>query len=137
MVDSTAIVGALEDAGYRLTSPRRAVAELIGGKRGHFTADDSSRIRGAPLGLTRATVFRSRLLADLGFIDASTRPSGSMLRACGRPHHHHLGARVGSTTGSTTTPQRVAAAIARQSGYRVDITARLSGFVRCRSRLTC
>ena len=40
MVNSTAIVGALNEAGYRLTSPRRAVAELIGSRRGHFTADE-------------------------------------------------------------------------------------------------
>ena len=34
------LVDALEGAGYRLTEPRRAVAEMVAGREGHFTAAD-------------------------------------------------------------------------------------------------
>lgn len=135
MVDSTAIVGALEEAGYRLTSPRRAVAELIAGRRGHFTADELlSESRRRRLGVTRATVFRSLdVLADLGLVERLDLPSGDhAFVACETAHHHHL---VCSSCGRSTEVddnglEGVAAAIARQSGYRVD-THRLELFGLC------
>jgi Fur family transcriptional regulator, ferric uptake regulator len=135
VVDSTAIVGALEDAGYRLTAPRRAVAELIGSRRGHFTADELlSESRRRRLGVTRATVFRSLdVLADLGLIERLDLPSGEhAFVACETAHHHHL---VCSACGRSTEVgdnglEAVAAAIARESGYRVD-THRLELFGLC------
>lgn len=135
MADSTAIVGALEDAGYRLTSPRRAVAELIGSRRGHFTADELlTESRRRRLGVTRATVFRSmEVLAELGLVERLDLPNGEhAFVACEPAHHHHL---VCSSCGRSTEVEdngleRVAAAIARQSGYRVD-THRLELFGLC------
>ena len=135
MVNSTAIVGALEDAGYRLTAPRRAVADLIGGRRGHFTADEllaeSQRRR---LGVTRATVFRSLdVLADLSLIERLDLPTGEhAFVACEPAHHHHI---VCSSCGRSTEVddnglEAVAAAVERQSGYRVD-THRLELFGLC------
>src|SRR5918994_5187368 len=123
MVDSTAIVGALEEAGYRLTTPRRAVAELIGSRRGHFTADDLlAESRRRRLGVTRATVFRSiDVLADLGVIERLDLPSGEhAFVACEPAHHHHV---VCSSCGRTTGVadpgiERIAEAIGRESGYR-------------------
>ena len=117
----TAIVGALEDAGYRLTSPRRAVAEMIGSRRDHFTADELlSESRRRRLGVTRATVFRSLdVLADLGLIERLDLPSGEhAFVACEPAHHHHL---VCSSCGRSTEVddnglEGVAAAIARQIG---------------------
>jgi Fur family transcriptional regulator, ferric uptake regulator len=125
MVDSTAIMGALEDAGYRLTAPRRTVAELIGRRRGHFTADELlSESRRRHLRVTRATVFRSLdVLAELGLIERLDLPSGEhAFVACETTHHHHL---VCSSCGRSTEVdddglEGVAAAIARRSGYRVD-----------------
>ena len=135
MVDATAIVGALEDAGYRLTSPRRAVAELIGSRRDHFTADELlSESRRRRLGVTRATVFRSLdVLADLGLIERLDLPSGEhAFVACQTAHHHHL---VCSACGRSTEIddnglEGLAASIARQSGYRVG-THRLELFGMC------
>ena len=135
MADSTAIVGALEEAGYRLTGPRRAVAELIGRRRGHFTADELlTESRRRRLGVTRATVFRSLdVLTELGLVERLDLPSGEhAFVACETAHHHHL---VCSSCGRTTEVddnglEAVAAAIARQSGYRVD-THRLELFGLC------
>ena len=135
MVNAAVIVGALEDAGYRLTSPRRALAELIAGRPGHFTADALlSESRRRRLRVTRATVFRSLdALAELGLIERLDLPTGEhAFVACEPAHHHHL---VCSSCGRSTEVddnglEAVAAAIARQSGYRVD-THRLELFGRC------
>jgi Fe2+ or Zn2+ uptake regulation protein len=40
MIDHASIVDALERAGYRITAPRRTVAELVADRDGHFTAAD-------------------------------------------------------------------------------------------------
>lgn len=135
MTNPTTIVNALEEAGYRVTSPRRAVAELIGARRGHFTADElltDSRAR--RLGVTRATVFRSlEVLAELGLVERLDLPTGEhAFVACDTAHHHHI---VCSSCGRTTEVddnglEGVAAAVARQSGYRVE-THRLELFGLC------
>ncbi len=125
MVDAAVIVGGLEDAGYRLTAPRRVVAGLIASRRGHFTADEllvESRRR--RLGVTRATVFRSLdVLEQLGMIERLDLPTGGhAFVACETVHHHHV---LCSSCGSSTQVddnglEGVAAAIARQSGYRIE-----------------
>lgn len=135
MVNSTAIMGALEDAGYRLTGPRRAVADLIGDWRGHFTADELlAESRRRRLGVTRATVFRSLdVLADLSLIERLDLPTGEhAFVACAPAHHHHI---VCSSCGRSTEVndnglEAVAAAVERQSGYRVD-THRLELYGLC------
>lgn len=135
MVDATTIVGALGEAGYRLTSPRRTLATLIAGQPGHFTADDlldqSYRRR---LGLGRATIFRSLdVLADLGVIERLDLPSGGhAFVACEPAHHHHvICSSCGRSTGvSDHGLERVAEAIGRETGYRVD-THRLELFGLC------
>jgi Fur family transcriptional regulator, ferric uptake regulator len=126
-VDAAVIVGALEQAGYRLTSPRRALAQLIAGQRGHFTADgllaESRRRR---LGVTRATVFRSLdVLADLELVERLELQSGEHAFVACRPaqHHHHIAC---SSCGRSTEVadhgfESVAASIARKTGYRVDL----------------
>jgi Fe2+ or Zn2+ uptake regulation protein len=136
-MDATAITGALEEAGYRLTSPRRALAEMIAGRRGHFTADDlldeSKRRR---LGVTRATIFRSLdVLSDLGLVERLDLPTGThALVACEPEHHHHV---VCSSCGRSTPVddagiERLAEAIGRSTGYQVE-THRLELFGRCPS----
>jgi len=127
-VDATAITGALEHAGYRLTSPRRALAQLIADRRGHFTAeellDESKRRR---LGVTRATIFRSLdVLTDLELVERLDLPSGEHAFVACQPaqeHHHHI---VCSSCGRSTEVadngfESVAASIARKTGYRVDL----------------
>lgn len=135
MLDAAAIVDAFEGAGYRRTSPRRALAALIAGRAGHFTAEDLLReSRQRRLGLGRATIFRSLdVLANLGIIERLDLPSGGhAFVACETAHHHHV---VCSSCGRSTSVsdhglERVAQAIAHETGYRVD-THRLELFGRC------
>ena len=125
MVDASEIVTAFETAGYRLTSPRRALASLIASRGGHFTAEDLlGESRRRRLGVTRATIFRSLdVLADLGMVERLDLPSGEhAFVACEPAHHHHV---VCSSCGRTTGVadpgiERVAAAIGRETGYRID-----------------
>lgn len=125
MVDAPTIVNALEDAGYRLTAPRRALAGAIAKRSGHFTADellDESRRR--RLGATRATVFRTLdVLAELGLVERLDLPSGEhAFVACDAQHHHHV---VCSSCGRSTEVsdaglERAALAIGEHTGYRID-----------------
>lgn len=135
MVNAFTIVEALGDAGYRLTSPRRALAGLIAGRTGHFTAEDLlGESRRRRLGVTRATVFRSLdVLAELGLVERLDLPSGEhAFVACEPVHHHHI---VCSTCGRSTEVEdngleAVASRIEQATGYRVD-THRLELFGRC------
>jgi Fe2+ or Zn2+ uptake regulation protein len=137
VVDAPAIVSAFEGAGYRLTAPRRALAGLIATRGGHFTAEDLlGESRQRRLGVTRATIFRSLdVLADLGVVERLDLPTGEhAFVACEPAHHHHI---VCSSCGRSTGVddhglERVAAAIGRSTGYRVD-THRLELFGRCPS----
>jgi Fur family ferric uptake transcriptional regulator len=135
MVDAGTILGAFEDAGYRLTSPRRALARLVASRSGHFSADELlTESRRARLGVTRATIFRSLdVLAELGVVERLDLPSGEhAFVACEPTHHHHI---VCSSCGRSTGVadlglEAVAAAIGRETGYRVD-THRLELFGLC------
>ena len=125
MVDAAEIVSAFETAGYRLTGPRRALAALIAGQARHFTADDLlGESRRRRLGVTRATIFRSLdVLADLGVVERLDLPTGEhAFVACEPAHHHHV---VCSSCGRTTGVadpgiERIAEAIGRETGYRID-----------------
>lgn len=135
MTDAAAIVGALEDAGYRRTAPRRKLAGLIAGHAGHFTADDLlAESRRRRLGVTRATIFRSLdVLADLGVVERLDLPTGGhAFVACEPAHHHHI---VCSSCGRSTGVsdhglEAVAESIGRETGYEVE-THRLELFGRC------
>lgn len=126
-MEAGTIVDALGEAGYRLTAPRRALAELIAGRRGHFTADELlGESRRRRLGLTRATIFRSLdVLTDLELVERLDLPTGEHAFVACRPaqqHHHHI---VCSSCGRSTEVadhglEVVAAAIGRETGYRVD-----------------
>jgi Fur family ferric uptake transcriptional regulator len=137
MVQATQIISALEDAGYRRTAPRRALADLIAERGGHFTAESLlADSRGRDLGIDRATIFRSLdLLADLGLVERLDLPTGEhAFVTCEPAHHHHI---VCSSCGRSTPVEdhgleRVAAAIGRSTGYRVD-THRLELFGTCPS----
>lgn len=135
MVDAGTILGAFEAAGYRLTSPRRALARLVASRQGHFSADELlTESRRARLGVTRATIFRSLdVLADLGVVERLDLPTGEhAFVACEPAHHHHI---VCSSCGRSAGVadhglEAVADAIGRETGYRVD-THRLELFGRC------
>jgi Fur family transcriptional regulator, ferric uptake regulator len=124
MVTAADVVGALEEGGYRLTAPRRALAALVASRDGHFTADDLLDIaRRRRLGLGRATIFRALdVLTELGVIERLDLPSGEhAFVACEPAHHHHV---ICASCGRATWVadhglERVAAEIGRETGYRI------------------
>ncbi len=60
VTEANPIVHALDMGGYRLTRPRRAVADLITAHDGHFTASElEAAARARRLGISRATLFRA------------------------------------------------------------------------------
>ena len=85
----------LQDHGYRLTAPRRAVVEAAQAGSGTFTADDLlQQLQSDAAGVGRATVFRTLdLLVQHGILDRLHRPDGchTYVLSVGRErHHHHL-----------------------------------------------
>jgi Fur family ferric uptake transcriptional regulator len=134
-MESGPLVAAMDAAGYRLTEPRRAVAELIAAREGHFTAadllDDAKARR---LGIGRATIFRALdLLTELDVLERLDLPSGEHAYVPCRPaHHHHI---VCSSCGRVTDvdDQGLASAleqIERRTGWQVE-THRLELYGRC------
>jgi Fur family ferric uptake transcriptional regulator len=118
------LVDALEHSGNRITEPRRAVADLVAARDGHFTAadlvDDAGRLHP---GIGRATIFRALdLFASLGLVERVDLPGGEHAYvACDTEHHHHAictscGRSLDVDDGGLTA---VLAAIAGRSGFRV------------------
>lgn len=126
MVAQTSLIAALEDAGYRLTGPRRALADLIVDRGGAtFTAADLvADVRSRGLGIGRATVFRAiDVLEAVGAIERLDLQNGEHAYvACVPTHHHHVVcsrcARA-SEIGDLGLGA-VAREVARRTGYRVD-----------------
>jgi Fur family ferric uptake transcriptional regulator len=87
-----ALLETLGRAGLRLTEPRRAVAELIAGREGHFTAAELvTDARRTHPGIGRATIFRTLdLFASLSLVERVDLPGGEHAYvACEAAHHHH------------------------------------------------
>lgn len=130
------IVDALDQAGYRLTGPRRAVADLITEHNGHFTASDlEAAARSRRLGISRATLFRALdLLTQLHVVERLDLPTGEHAYVpCAPAHHHHV---ICSRCGRTSRVEdcglaNVVAEVARRSGYAIE-THRLEMFGLCR-----
>ena len=135
MVDTPNVTDAFEQAGYRLTGPRRALAGLVAGRAGHFTADDLlDDARRRHLRVGRATIFRAlEVLTSLGMIERLDLPTGEhAFVACEPAHHHHV---VCASCGRATWVkdhglEQVAAEIGRKTGYRIA-THRLELFGVC------
>ncbi|MFV2062583.1 MAG: Fur family transcriptional regulator [Chloroflexota bacterium] len=94
MTTSRPMLDAMEDAGYRVTAPRRAVANLVVARAGHFSAADlieDARMRELDIG--RATIFRSLdLFTELEVLERIDLPSGDHAYVACEPkvHHHHM-----------------------------------------------
>jgi Fur family ferric uptake transcriptional regulator len=135
MPDTNDIATALAAAGYRMTSPRKALAQVIAGQVGLFTAEklqaDAASQR---LKVGRATVFRAlELLADVGIVERLDMPTGEhAFVVCEPAHHHHVVcSSCGRSTGASDHGlERVAAAIGAETGYRIE-THRLELFGLC------
>jgi Fur family ferric uptake transcriptional regulator len=125
MTDSSPFVTALERAGYRMTQPRRAVAQLIADQGGHFSAADLvAAAQARKLGIGRATIFRALdTLSELGVVERIDLPSGDHAYVgCAPTHHHHVVcSRCGRTSEIDDAGLRsVVRDVARRTGYRVD-----------------
>jgi Fe2+ or Zn2+ uptake regulation protein len=94
MTVSEPLVDALGAAGYRLTEPRRVVAELITERDGHFTANDLIALaQERDLGIGRATIFRAlELFTELQVLERIDLPNGDHAYVPCLPsyHHHHV-----------------------------------------------
>jgi Fur family ferric uptake transcriptional regulator len=125
MVDTKPWTAALDRAGYSITEPRRAVAEMVAERDSHFTAPElvleAQRRR---LGVGRATVFRAlEVFEELGLVERLDLPSGEHAYVvCEPAHHHHV---VCQRCGRGTDVEDcgiedVARQIEAQTGYLVD-----------------
>jgi Fur family ferric uptake transcriptional regulator len=126
MVDSVPLLRALERAGYRMTEPRRAVAQLVADQPGHFTAATLvTDARSRRIGVGRATIFRTLdVLSELGLVERVDLPSGEHAYiACTPYHHHHLiCSRCGRTAEIEDAGLRsLVRDVARQTGYHVEM----------------
>jgi Fur family transcriptional regulator, ferric uptake regulator len=130
------IVQALDQAGYRITEPRRALAALIVDHDGHFTASDlAAAARDRRVGVSRATLFRALdVMVSVGAVERLDLPNGDHAYvSCAGSHHHHV---VCSRCGRAAEVDdagltEAVREIARTSGYRID-THRLELFGLCR-----
>jgi Fur family ferric uptake transcriptional regulator len=126
MVFASPIVAALENAGYRLTAPRRALADLMAERDGStFTAADLvADVRSRGLGIGRATVFRAiDLFVSVGAVERLDRPTGEHAYVvCVPAHHHHLVcARCDrSVEVGDLGLGAIAREVTRRTGYRID-----------------
>ena len=116
---------ALSGAGIRRTEPRRAVAELIAARTGHFTARELVRDAATrQTGVGRATIFRSlELFAELGLVERLDLPSGEHAYvACEPAHHHHvICSRCGrSAEVKDAGMSEVTREVALRTGYRIE-----------------
>lgn len=120
------LLAALEHAGYRLTEPRRSVAELIVGREGHFTAAElASEARGRRMDIGRATLFRALdLFTTLELVERVDLPGGDHAYvACDPVHHHHA---ICTSCGRALDVDdaglgEVLAEIGRRSGFTVTL----------------
>jgi Fur family ferric uptake transcriptional regulator len=125
MGDAEPLLTALDRAGHRLTEPRRAVARLIAGQEGHFSAADlvrESRVR--RLGIGRATIFRTLdVLSELGAVARIDLPNGEHAYVgCAPTHHHHVVCSICGRTAEIADAglRTVVREVARRTGFRVD-----------------
>ena len=117
----------------RLTRQRRAVADLLEGRRDFLSAQQihaELRERGEGVGL--ATVYRNvALMVEQGELDVVLREDGeSLFRRCSPLHHHHLTCRsCGRTVEVAGAPvEEWAAAMAADHGFaEVEHTVELLG----------
>ena len=140
---TTSLVEAMDAAGYRLTEPRRVVAELISAREGHFAAADlieDARMRS--LGIGRATIFRVLdLLTELEVLEPDRPPlRRARLRALPPsspppPHHLRTLRSRGGTCGDQGTSSRRVDDIERRNGWRIG-SHRLELDGRCRIAAT-
>jgi Fur family ferric uptake transcriptional regulator len=125
MVDASTFLDALDRSDYRLTEPRRAVAQLVADQTGYFSAADLLReARTTRVRVGRATIFRTLdILVDIDRVERIDLPSGEHAYvACDPAHHHHvICSRCGRSLDIDDAGLRkVVGQIARRTGFRID-----------------
>ena len=81
------LLAVLEDRGYRMTGPRRSVADLLDQKEEGFSTEE---ICSELPGVGRATVYRTvKLLLEAGVICKLALPDGAPKYSLARVEHHH------------------------------------------------
>ena len=119
----------LEDAGYRLTEPRRRVLDALGAAGGPLTAQDVAERAGASVASTYRVL---ALLVELGLV-SETPDGGVALPGCearGRhyalctahEHHHHFFCRSCHATLEVASDalERALIELERTTGLRVE-----------------
>lgn len=119
----------LEEAGYRLTEPRRRVLDALGAAVGPLTAQDVADKAGASVASTYRVL---ALLVELGLV-SETPDDGAALPGCearGRhyalctahEHHHHFFCRSCHATLEIASDalERALAEMERASGFRLE-----------------
>ena len=77
----------LEDAGYRLTGPRRQVVGHLSQRGAPFSMED---VCSELPWVGRATVYRTiKLLLEVGALCKATMPNGAPRYSLDHAHHHH------------------------------------------------
>lgn len=91
MTATEPLTDALGAAGYRLTEPRRVVAELVAERSGYFSANDLiAEAQERDLGIGRATIFRALdLFTELQLLERVDLPNGDHAYVPCLPGHHH------------------------------------------------
>ncbi len=85
----TDLMSALREHGYRDTAPRRAIANLLGQKRGSFTIEELGEELPS---VGRATLYRTmKLLLEAGVVCKLATMAGARVYSLSRGdrHHHH------------------------------------------------
>ncbi len=81
------LIATLEDSGFRLTAPRRRVADSIDGQADAFTAED---LCDSVPGVGRATVYRTiKLFVEAGALCKLAMPDGAPKYSLSKIGHHH------------------------------------------------
>lgn len=119
----------LEEAGYRLTEPRRRVIDALRAAPGPLTAQDVAERAGASVASTYRVL---ALLVELGLV-SETPDDGVALPGCetrGRhyalctahEHHHHFFCRSCHATLEVASDalERALAELAQSSGFRLE-----------------
>ena len=131
-MDGPDLTAVLEDQGYRLTAPRKAITELLQQKHEGFTAEALSEELPS---VGRATVFRTiKLLLEAGVVCRIPKMDGSAmysLARAGRHHHHSVCVQCGAVEEfKATTIERALRAIGAEIQGRI-IGHRLELYVAC------
>ncbi|HET7028541.1 MAG TPA: Fur family transcriptional regulator [Candidatus Limnocylindrales bacterium] len=132
----TNAVDRLNQAGTRLTEPRRRLARLVDRQPGPFTAADLlSTVEQESRPIGRATVFRTLALLEAeGVVERIDLPNGDhayVACAGGRHHHHAVCVECGRVTDLPDLDVGLdVAELSRRSGYEIQ-AHRIELFGRC------